>query len=354
MNRPMSDPALAQRILGESPAIRELRELIVQVAPSPDTVLIQGSTGAGKELVAQALHEASGRPGELVAFNVCAVSDAMFEDALFGHVRGAFTGAASDLAGYLAQAHRGTLFLDEVGELSLANQAKLLRVLQTRSFRPLGARADRRSDFRLVAATNRDLESRVRTGDFRADLFYRLKCIVLDVPPLRERSEDILLLALHFAAAAQGRGRRVQITEEALHLLEEHDWPGNVRELEHAIRSAVARSTHGVIGRAEIMAALRPAARSDHELVEREPDAAARRRLLRILDQYDGNTALVARHLGVHRSTVYTWMESFRIPRRRGVASAIRLLLPDTDAALRADSRDPPESARIQAKTGHS
>ena len=197
----MSD-CMSTLLIGDSLPMRQLRALIARVATSTLSVLIEGETGSGKELVARALHEMSGRSGALVALNVCAVPDSMFEATMFGHVKGAFTGALRDSAGYLTEAHRGTLFLDEVSGLSLTNQVKLLRAIETKEFRPVGARSDQRSDFRLIAASNEDMVHLVEGGQFRRDLAHRLGGIKLTVPPLRDRLEDVPILAAHFAAQA--------------------------------------------------------------------------------------------------------------------------------------------------------
>jgi len=213
--------AAAQEMLGRSPAVARLREEIARVAPTPATVLITGETGTGKELVARALHAQSPRArGPFVAVNCAAFVETLLEAELFGHEKGAFTGADRARPGRFEQAHGGTIFLDEVGELALALQAKLLRVLETREFHRVGATKATRVDVRIVAATNRDL----RGGGFREDLYYRLSVVTLHCPPLRERQGDVRLLAETFA----GAGR---FTEEAMAKLEAYAWPGNIREL---------------------------------------------------------------------------------------------------------------------------
>lgn len=304
----MSNDALAA-IVGNSPAVRELRALISRVAPLELPIVIQGPTGAGKELVAQALHAASGRPGRCVAVNVCAIADSMFEDALFGHVRGAFTGATADSPGYLAEAHQGTLFLDEIGGLGLPLQAKLLRVIETREFRPVGGIRDRRSDFRVVAATNEPIDALVATGRFRADFAHRLSGVVITVPPLRDRLEDIPELVRHFMRLLAG-STPIQVTDGALRALQEHDWPGNVRELRHTLERALALSGRRVIGRSEILHALRGAGRFQCF----DAGASARSRLLEALEACAWDTALVALRFGVHRTTIYRRMRRYGIP----------------------------------------
>lgn len=310
----MTEAILSNIILGESGVIRELRALIMRVAPLDLPVVVQGPTGAGKELVAQALHAASGRVGKSVAFNVCAVPDAMFEDALFGHVRGAFTGATSDALGYLLEADRGTIFLDEIGGLSLPLQAKLLRVIETRRFRPVGARADRTSDFRVIAATNQPLDELVEEGLFRSDLMHRLCGIVISVPPLRERVEDIPIIARHFLRTVSAHSTPPEITDDAIRVLQEYDWPGNVRELRHTLERAVALHDGRTIGPDDIKATI-GGFRRRHSATSTSPSASTRMRLFEVLDQLDWDTQRAASHLGVHRSTIYRWMQKYGIKR---------------------------------------
>jgi DNA-binding NtrC family response regulator len=204
----MSAAMIADLLVGESAVMVRLRDLVLRLAPARLPVLVQGPTGAGKELVAQALHRASGRKGRCVAFNACAIPDAMFEDALFGHVRGAFSGASHDHTGYLGEANGGTVFMDEIGSLGIDAQAKLLRAVETRVFRPVGARRDQESDFRLVTATNVRLGDLVGTGRFRPDLAHRISAAVITVPALAEHPEDIPALAEHFAREAAAAHER--------------------------------------------------------------------------------------------------------------------------------------------------
>jgi DNA-binding NtrC family response regulator len=312
----MNEVQLSELIIGESAAIRRLRAIIVRLAPSNTCVSIQGPTGSGKELVAQALHAASGRRGRLVAVNVCAIPESMFEATLFGHVRGAFTGALNDSAGLLAEADRGTLFLDEIGSLGLAEQAKLLRVLETGVFRPMGASRDRCSAFRLVSATNENLEQLVHQRRFRSDLWYRLRGTPIAVPPLAERREDIAPLVHHFVRRADPR---VTLTRAALRVLQEHAWPGNVRELRQAIESAAALSEHGVIATDEL---LRVLTTFPERSLERPIREEHRQELLDLLVTCGWDTARVAQRLGVHRATIYRRIErlGIRLPRpQRGV-----------------------------------
>jgi DNA-binding NtrC family response regulator len=297
----MTAPDVSALLIGDSLPMRQLRALIARIAPSSLPVLIQGETGSGKELVAHALHQQSGRSGPLVALNVCALSDPMFEASMFGHVKGAFTGALRDAAGYLTEAHRGTLFLDEVSGLSLANQVKLLRAIETREFRPVGARADQRSDFRLVAASNEVMGQLVEQGRFRRDLAHRLGGIRVSVPPLRDRLEDIPILAAHFAAHARGKiAGDTAIASNALRALQAYDWPGNVRELRHVVEASIALSD-GAVREEDISALIQPTTfhSAERRLAHQGKD------LLAQLDRCAWDVDEVASELGVHRATVY-------------------------------------------------
>jgi DNA-binding NtrC family response regulator len=234
-------------IIGRTPIMLELFEVLRTVAATPSTVLITGETGTGKELAARAIHDASPRRHQrFVAINCSAIPETLLEAELFGHVRGAFTGAIATRQGRIEQAHRGTLFLDEVGTMSPSLQAKLLRVLQSREFERVGDAQTIKVDVRIVAATNSDLKKMVADGTFREDLYYRLSVIPLRVPSLRERRPDIPLLAQHFldhfARDAQPPRGRVTIAQDAQQALMAHDWPGNVRQLENVIERAFALS----------------------------------------------------------------------------------------------------------------
>ncbi len=234
-----------QPIIGQSPALRATLDVIRQAAPSSATVLLLGESGTGKELFARALHEHSPRAsGPFVPINCAAIPETILESELFGYERGAFTGAVQRKEGRIERAHGGTLFLDEVGELTPAVQVKLLRFLQEGEFERLGGTGMLKIDCRVVAATNQDLSARVRQGKFREDLFYRLNVIEITLPPLRDRVEDVPLLADHFVARyAAKNGKSIHgLTRAALQGLESYPWPGNVRELEHAIERAVVLS----------------------------------------------------------------------------------------------------------------
>ncbi len=230
-------------IIGNNKKLKEIFNLIKTVGPGDSTILILGESGTGKELVARAIHRASLRHDKaFVTVNCGAFQDTLLESELFGYLRGAFTGAMSNKKGLFVAAHGGTLFLDEISETSPAMQVKLLRVLQERRVRPLGATNDEPVDVRIVAATNRDLKALVSEGKFRDDLFYRISVIPMRLPPLRERKDDIETLARHFVEKCSKRVGRstMQIPTQVLQLLRGHDWPGNIRELEHTLEQAVA------------------------------------------------------------------------------------------------------------------
>lgn len=310
----MSDDVTARLLIGDSPPMQKVRELIGRLAGSCMPVLIQGPTGSGKELVARALHDTSSRTGALVAFNVCAISDTMFEDSLFGHVRGAFSGAQYDRKGYMAEAHGGTLFLDELSGLPLDSQAKLLRAVETKQYRPVGAQADKASDFRLVAATNVALHQLIKTGRFREDLAHRIKGVTIHLPPLSARGEDIPDLVRHFAeSAVTSDGSATRFTPAALVYLQEHAWSGNVRELKHFVETAIALSASSRIARADLEGVdtfSRPAPVG--------PDSEASVDLRRLKDTLlatQGDVAGAATMLGVHKVTVYRWMKRWGIGR---------------------------------------
>ena len=242
--------APGERLVGRSPALLEVFKTIGRVASSNVPVLITGESGTGKELVARAIHNASERAGEpFLPVNAAAIPRELLESELFGHEKGAFTGAVESRPGRFREAHGGTLFLDEIGDMPLELQAKLLRVLQSGEVMSVGGRKPERTDVRIVAATHRDLDEAVRSGAFREDLLYRLRVVPIEIPPLRERPEDLEVLVEHFlsqSAAELGTGPRL-LSPEALASLEEYDWPGNVRELENAIRRALVLAPSDVL-----------------------------------------------------------------------------------------------------------
>lgn len=330
------EAAIARLLVGSSVAMQRLRALIARIAPLDLPVLVEGPTGSGKELVATALHRSSGRSGRFVSFNVCAIPETMLEDALFGHIRGAFTGATRDAPGYLAEADHGTAFFDEIGGLPIAAQAKLLRAIELREFRPVGATRDRRSDFRLVAATNEDLDALAAAKRFRPDLIQRLRGVVIVVPALADRLDDIPELVQHFLAEGRRAGVAEHLTDQALRLLQGYEWPGNVRELRHAIARMRALASAPAITARDVAIVLE---QRGHGPVEPAGEAstassasALRRRLLVTLDETDGDTAAVARRLGVGRATVYRWLKLLGIPtpqRRHGLGERSGTATPD-------------------------
>ena len=310
-------------MVGQSAAMEQLRQTIREVAASDVTVLIEGESGSGKELVAQALHAASPRRGEgFVAVDCCTLQESLFESELFGHERGAFTGADRRKAGLIEAATHGTLFLDEIGEAGPAIQAKLLRVLETGRFRHVGATADLRSDARIVAATNRDLLARARAGQFREDLYYRLSTFVLRVPPLRERADDIPLLAAHFI-----RRRRQQqglppltLSAQAREVLQAYAWPGNVRELRNVIERALITASQaeqievrhlGALAPGGAAPAAAPPATPTAWMPTGEPtlESIEREYLATLLKKYGGNRRKVAEVMGVSERTAYRMMD---------------------------------------------
>lgn len=241
----------ARRVVGENAGMARLMETVRMIAPSRASVLLQGESGTGKELIARAIHDLSNRASApFISVNCAALPETLVESTLFGHEKGAFTGAVRQVKGAFERAHNGTLLLDEVSEMRLDLQAKLLRVIQEQEFERVGGTTPVRVDVRIIATTNRDLADEVRAGTFREDLFYRLSVVPIHLPPLRERLEDIPLLAQRFAMrAAKENGKTFHaISPEAIELLQRHDWPGNVRELAHAVERAVILSPDPVLG----------------------------------------------------------------------------------------------------------
>ena len=312
------------RIVGDSEPMRRLKLLVAKVAACHSTTLIPGESGTGKELVARAVHDLSPRAaGPFVALNCGALPDSLLESELFGHVRGAFTGAAAAKKGLFEAARGGTMLLDEVGETSPAMQVRLLRVLQERKVRPVGSTEEKETpaDVRLIAATNRDLKREVEQGRFREDLFYRLSVVAVEVPPLRERRSDIAPLARHLLAKAQrnaGLEAPAEVEAEALSLLCAHVWPGNVRELENALERLSVTAGAGAAITAEDVRAMiggqrgaaadgmeyvcvwREGAESFGEHCDRQQLAFYRR----VLEAAGGNHAEAARRLRVKRTTL--------------------------------------------------
>jgi DNA-binding NtrC family response regulator len=315
---PLSTRVTPEGLLGRSAPMLEVYKQIARAADSSVPVLIQGESGTGKELVARAIHShgrRSSRP--FVAVNCGAIAETLLDSELFGHARGAFTGAIADRRGLFEQAADGTVFLDEIGETSPALQVKLLRVLEESEVRPVGASRVLSVSARIIAATNVDLEREVAAGRFRQDLYYRLGVIVIIVPPLRERRADISLLAGRFLEAASARaGRRVEIAPESLDALTGYAWPGNVRELENTIERLVVFSRANMIEVQDLPAAIRSRGPSLEEgLFTDLPslDELERRYLIHVLKTVDGNRSRAAAVMGVDRRTLYRMAERFGI-----------------------------------------
>jgi Nif-specific regulatory protein len=292
-------------IVGNSKAMRDVFAKVHLLARSNTSVLIRGASGTGKELIASAIHYASDRAdAPLVKVNCAALNENLLESELFGHIKGAFSGAVADRVGRIEEAQGGTLFLDEIGEFSHATQVKLLRVIQERQFEPVGSNRTRDADIRLITATNRDLEEAVRDNTFREDLYYRINVFPITIPPLHQRKEDILPLANHFIDTFNARlGRQVRrITTEAINMLVAYHWPGNVRELENCIEYAVLLSADGVIYAHNLPPTLQVPLTSDESAAQ---SLMARVRILErdmitdALKRSGGNMSAAARELGI-------------------------------------------------------
>jgi DNA-binding NtrC family response regulator len=309
----------ASGLVGHSPKMIEVYKEIALVAASRSTVLITGESGVGKELVARALHRNSLRAaGQFVAVNCGAITESLLESELFGHMKGSFTGAVSDKRGLFEEADKGTILLDEIGETSLGLQVKLLRVLQESEIRRVGGTRPIRVDARVLAATNRDLEHEVKEGRFREDLYYRLSVVTLRVPPLRERIEDLPLLAARALKHAEDAGARATtISEEALALLTRYDWPGNVRELENTIEHAALYARGSVITPDDLPEKIRKHSRSLERTSKTQAmfkdlptlDELERRYLLHVLQAAGGSRTRAAEVMGIDRRTLYRMAE---------------------------------------------
>ncbi|MFZ0052688.1 MAG: sigma-54 dependent transcriptional regulator [Desulfobaccales bacterium] len=300
-----------ENLVGQSPVMVKLFETIVDVAQTDATVLITGETGTGKELVAQAIHAQSPRCyAPFIAINCGAFTEHLLESELFGHEKGAFTDAKYTKKGRLEMANAGTLFLDEVGDISLKMQIDLLRVLETHEFTRVGGTATLHSDFRIIAASNQDLQDAIRRKTFRQDLFYRLNVIHLQVPPLRERPEDIPLLAQHFLKryATETKKKCDSIHQRALEAMQQYPWPGNVRELENAIERAVVVGKDRQIKLCDLPFI---AAGGMTELGELSLEELERQYITQLLASKGSNLTHVARILGINRSTLYEKIKKY-------------------------------------------
>jgi DNA-binding NtrC family response regulator len=325
LERGLTPPAVAGSFVGQSAEFRRLVELVDRVAPSDSTVLVTGETGTGKEMVAKLIHERSPRRGRpFVIVECAALQESLLQSELFGHERGAFTGADRAKPGLFEVAHGGTIFLDEIGEVSQTTQVKLLRVLDTSTFRHVGGTAEVHVDVRVLAATNRHLPALVKQGLFREDLFYRLSTIAVEVPALRERRGDVRLLAEHFVAVLNDRyGTKRRLGDRALEALARHDWPGNVRELQHAVEAAVVvcegdeieprhlpRSIAvGAPAASAASPASSPAATSGAALPTLEQ--MEREHVARALQAADGHRAKAAKLLGISERNLYRKLREY-------------------------------------------
>lgn len=316
-------PGALRSLLGNSPVMHELRAEILKYGPTDLRIHIHGETGTGKERVAQALHALSPRrAGQLVPFNAASFSDELVEAELFGHARGAFTGAVVSREGYVAQAEQGTLFLDEVAELTPRAQAKLLRFLDDGGYQRLGDTTPRRADVRVLSATNVDLVSRVREGRFREDLWYRLKDHQVQVPPLRERGEDVLFLARHFLRRGTPAEKPLpRLGAAALAALARHSWPGNVRQLENEMRRAAVAAAGDVVAPEHLSAEVgeaRPSPGGDLRAARQEFERA---HIRRVLERHGWVRTSAAAELGISRQALTVKIRRLGIdqegPRRR-------------------------------------
>jgi two-component system, NtrC family, response regulator AtoC len=337
---PRDEPEGAQ-LVGSSPAMAALFRTLARVAPTPATVLVQGESGTGKELVARALHDGSPRRSNpFVAVNCAAIPEHLLEAELFGHEKGAFTGAVGRSEGRFGRADGGTLFLDEIGDMGLVLQAKILRALEEGEIERVGGQESVPVDVRIVAATNRPLQEMVDEGEFRADLFFRLAVVQLVLPPLRERPEDLQELALHFAARfARRYGRPVRrLGQDAMERLHAHPWPGNVRELRNVMDRAVLLSRGGTLGAADLepgglgapeegggsggSAGALPGAPSGGDPTRPPVDAPLREveawHIARVLERTGGHMGETAQILGIHRNTLTNKVREYGLEEHRG------------------------------------
>jgi two-component system response regulator HydG len=313
--------------VGHSPAIIQVMKTLARVAPSQATVLVVGETGTGKELVARTIHHFSERADRrFVAVNCSALAEGLLESELFGHVRGAFTGATTSRPGLFREADHGTLFLDEIGDISLTLQSRLLRALQEHEIVPVGSEAPVKIDVRVLAATHRDLPELVRQGRFREDLYYRLNVVTLMLPPLRERRQDIPLLMDHFLrelAARHGRGP-VAVDPEAQRRLLGYEWPGNIRELQNVLERAMLLAEQDVIGHEHLPSEVHQHAASPIAAASPLPnpdplrslEEVEREHVMRVLAACGGNREETSRVLGISRRTLSRMIQRWNLPRR--------------------------------------
>jgi DNA-binding NtrC family response regulator len=318
---PIDADGVPEDLIGSSQSMREVQKTIGLVADSDATVLISGETGTGKEVVARTIHRVGARSaGPFMALNCAAIPPELLESELFGHVRGAFTGAVIERKGAFREAHGGTLFLDEIGDMDLAMQAKILRAIQERVVTPVGGRPQK-IDVRIVAATHRDLEQWVKHGRFREDLFYRLNVVPIELQPLRKRGADILPLAEHFLGLASSP--RKQLSEDATARLADHPWPGNVRELRNAMERVAVMCRSDIVT-AHDLGFLTAAVPDEADGSGNSADLAAavenleRHMIAKALAESKGNRAEAARRLGIHRQLLHAKAEKYGLGKRNG------------------------------------
>ena len=300
-------------VLGASPTMINVMNIVKKVASTDANILITGENGTGKELVAREIHNLSKRTGELmVSVDMGSLTESLFESELFGHVKGAFTDARDDRKGKFESAHKGTLFLDEIGNLSLQSQAKLLSVLQSRYVVRVGSNRQIPVDIRLICATNRNLMQMVQDGEFREDLLYRINTILIEVPPLRDRVDDIPILANYFLKVLGERyGKEgIKLTTNTLEKLANHEWPGNVRELQHAVEKAVIMSDSPVLKSSDFVFSSAPKHTNTSEMTL---DEMEKKMILENLKRYSSNMSQVAVKLGITRQTLYNKMRKYGI-----------------------------------------
>ena len=318
LRRELEDRFRIGDIVSHSPLMQKIFEVLPAISSSPSTVLILGETGTGKELIARTIHSLSIRKTHpFIAVNCAALPDNLLESELFGYKAGAFTGAVKDKPGRFAMAKGGTIFLDEIGDISPALQVRLLRVLQEKTFEPLGSTKTEKTDARIIVATNKDLSALTKQGIFREDLYYRVNVVRLEIPPLRRRKEDIPLLADQFIKRFNViQNKRIEgISAEAISLLMAHDWPGNVRELENVIERAFIPCTKGQIGIEHIQSEFMPA----QEKTSCVTDIRTTRSILeaetirKTLERTSYNRLKTARELGIHKSTLFRKIKSLNI-----------------------------------------
>jgi two-component system response regulator HydG len=309
------------KIIGRSRKMKEVLDTLSLVAPTDATVLILGESGTGKELIANAIHQNSPRASQPFVKVACgALPETLLESELFGHERGAFTGAIARREGRFQVAHRGSIFLDEVGEMSPTTQMKLLRVVQEKEFEPLGSTRTMKVDVRVIAATNKDLEKEVKEGRFREDLFYRLNVVPVSLPPLRERKEDIPALAAHFFTIYREKNRKAlqAISGKAMDLLMRYDWPGNIRELENCIERAVIMARGEIIAPADLAANIQVLSNGGEAQGLAFPSGISLQEvekalILRTLEDTGGNRTRAAEILGINRRTLQNKLKEYDI-----------------------------------------